>query len=340
MRSIKILVATERSVLQVDPQRGAATPAQGLGERLPSTMAWDPWVPHRAWCGTTDDGILRSDDAGGSWEPAGLPGHRITALSPSPARKDLIWAGTEPSAVWYSKDGGERWEEAPGLKNLPSSSEWSFPPRPHTHHVRWIACHPELAGQIWVAIEAGALVMTSDGGRTWADRVRGGPLDTHELNIHPRRPDALRVSAGDGYFESDDGGHHWTSPQAGLDVTYLRSVVVDPGNPDIVVVSAASGPRSAYVVGRSDGRLFRRVGGGSWERVSHGWPDSPDTIAALLRAEPEEGSLWAADGRGVHRSDDSGGRWAEVVAFETQPQFLRGFAVSVLLKSTSGGSRG
>jgi photosystem II stability/assembly factor-like uncharacterized protein len=339
MRSIKILVATERTVLQVDPQRGVVSPAQGLGERLPSALAWDPWIPHRAWCGTTDDGVLRSDDAGGSWEATGLQGHRITALSPSPARKDLIWAGTEPSAVWRSEDGGERWEDAAGLENLPSSSQWSFPPRPHTHHVRWIACHPKMEGQLWVAIEAGALVMTSDGGRTWTDRVRGSPRDTHELDVHPQRPEALRVSAGDGYFESDDGGHHWTSPQAGLDVTYLRSVVVDPGNPDIVVVSAASGPRSAYTGGRSDGRLFRRVGGGSWERVPHGWPDPPDTLAALLRAEPEEGSLWAADERGIHRSQDGGAHWREVVAFETQPQFLRGFAVSVLLKSPSRGLR-
>ena len=57
-----------------------------------------------------------------------------------------------------------------------------------------------------MAIEAGALVETADGGRMWRDRVPGGPFDTHEAAIHPLEPETLRVSAGDGYLESRDGG--------------------------------------------------------------------------------------------------------------------------------------
>jgi photosystem II stability/assembly factor-like uncharacterized protein len=125
--------------------------------------------------------------------------------------------------------------------------------------VRWIACHPHDRERLWVAIEAGALVSTIDGGGTWRDRVPGGPWDTHELAVHPTAPERLRVSAGDGYFESDDGGGTWRSPRTGLDVGYLRSVTIDPDDPEIIVVSASSGPRSAYVAGRSDGRLYRRV---------------------------------------------------------------------------------
>jgi photosystem II stability/assembly factor-like uncharacterized protein len=193
--------------------------------------------------------------------------------------------------------------------------------------VRWIACHPFDADRLWVAIEAGALVSSSDGGRTWRDRVRGGPYDTHELAVHRKAPDTLRVSAGDGYFESDDGGSTWRSPATGLDVGYLRSVAIDPERPEIVVVSAASGPHSAYVAGRSDGRLFRRVAPGPWERVRDGWPQQASTIAPLLCAGATAGELWAADERGVHRSDDSGKSWRCVAAYETAPQHLRGIAV-------------
>jgi photosystem II stability/assembly factor-like uncharacterized protein len=160
------------------------------------------------------------------------------------------------------RDGGSNWEQTRGLTALPSSSEWSFPPKPHTHHVRWIACHPHERGRLWVAIEAGALVSTADGGRTWRDRVPGGPWDTHELAIHPAAPDTLRVSAGDGYFESDDAGETWRSPEDGLEVGYLRSIAIDPGNPDTVIVSASTGPRSAYAAGSSDGRVYRRSGSG------------------------------------------------------------------------------
>src|SRR5205085_1369558 len=41
------------------------------------------------------------------------------------------------------------------------------------------------ADRVFVAIEAGALVRTFDGGRTWRDRVRGGPYDTHTAVTHP-----------------------------------------------------------------------------------------------------------------------------------------------------------
>jgi photosystem II stability/assembly factor-like uncharacterized protein len=193
--------------------------------------------------------------------------------------------------------------------------------------VRWIACDPERPGWLYVAIEAGALVTTPDGGVTWQDRPEVAPYDTHELAIHPDRPEALRVSAGDGYWESADRGATWSSPEHGLDVTYLRSVAIDPGDPEVVVVTAASHPHAAYMAGRSDGRLYRREGDGRWERVGAGWPDPPSTIAPLLAAGRAPGEIWAADERGVHRSADAGRAWEPVAAFDPIPAWLRGLVV-------------
>jgi photosystem II stability/assembly factor-like uncharacterized protein len=170
-------------------------------------------------------------------------------------------------------------------------------------------------------------VSTVDGGRTWRDRVEGGPWDTHELAIHRDTPNSLRVAAGDGYFESEDGGQSWSSPEQGLEVGYLRSVAIDPGNADVVLVSASSGPRSAYVAGVSDGRLYRRDGHGSWQRITRGWPQRPSTIAPLISAGLESGELWAADERGVHRSDDGGSSWDLVGAYPAPPNHIRGLAV-------------
>lgn len=324
---MKVLVATQSEVLAVEGERGTILPAKGLDGPRPTCLAADPRTPGRAWCGTERGGVFRSDDGGASWRPVGLRDQRVTALAGGPAEADVVWAGTEPSGVWRSGDGGSTWERTRGLRQLPSSAEWSFPPRPDTHHVRWIACHPRQPGRLWVAIEAGALVSTPDGGRTWHDRVPGGPWDTHELSVHPQAPETLRVSAGDGYFESPDGGAAWATPRAGLEVGYLRSVAIDPGRPDVVLVSAASRPRTAYVAGASDGRLYRRVGQGRWERVVDGWPDPPDTIAPLLLAGSAAGELWAADERGVHRSGDGGSSWRQVAPFPTTPRNLRGLAL-------------
>jgi hypothetical protein len=249
------------------------------------------------------------------------------AVAASSAERDVVWAGTEPSEVWRSGDAGNSWEQTSDLTTLHSSSEWSFPPRPETHHVRWIACHPLEPERLWVAIEAGALVSTIDRGRTWRDRVSSGPWDTHELAIHRKAPDTLRVSAGDGYYESYDAGATWHSPSAGLEVGYLRSVAIDCEQSDVVVVSASSGPHSAYIAGRSDGRLYRRVARERWERVRDGWPDPASTIAPLLSAGSKAAELWAADERGVHRSNDGGKSWRRMAGYATLPQHLRGLAL-------------
>jgi photosystem II stability/assembly factor-like uncharacterized protein len=324
-----VLVATDSDVRVVDPGQGTVRVADGLRGQLPTCLAADPLEPDRAWCGTRAGGVFRSDDAGASWSPAGLADASLMAIVASPVVPDLVWAGTEPSAVWRSEDGGRTWQPTADLETLPSSPEWAFPPRPETHHVRWIACHPTDTGRLWVAIEAGALVHTRDGGRTWHDRVPGGPWDTHELAIHPAATDTLRVAAGDGYFQSSDGGRTWASPADGLDVSYLRSVAIDPGDPATVVVSAASRPRTTYVAGHSDGRLYRRTADdhGPWTRVARGWPDPPDTIAPLLAPGSGAGQLWAADERGVHHSDDGGASWHRVATFDPAPRHLRGLAV-------------
>jgi hypothetical protein len=68
-------------------------------------------------------------------------------------------------------------------------------------------------------------VRTFDGGRTWRDRVRGGPYDTHTALTHPLAPGRIYSAAGDGYFESTDAADSWSSPEDGLKHRYL---VVSP----------------------------------------------------------------------------------------------------------------
>jgi hypothetical protein len=64
---------------------------------------------------------------------------------------------------------------------------------------------------------------------------------------------------------------------------------------------------------------------GRWghSQLLDGWPDPPSTIAPLLKP----GETWAADERGVHRSDDSGKSWRRVAAYAASPQHLRGLAL-------------
>lgn len=63
-----------------------------------------------------------------------------------------VYVGTEPSALYISNDGGSSWEKMSALNNLPSSTSWSFPPRPWTHHVRWIEPDANNPDYVFVAI--------------------------------------------------------------------------------------------------------------------------------------------------------------------------------------------
>src|SRR5690625_5110418 len=123
------------------------------------SLAVDPNQPGRVYAGSFDDGLLISDDAGVTWYVAGDGISYRRSLSIAVSRSEIIdgygvvWVGTEPSGLFRSEDGGRTWRDHPNLLELPSASTWSFPPRPHTHHVRSIVPDIHRAGRIFVGIE-------------------------------------------------------------------------------------------------------------------------------------------------------------------------------------------
>ena len=153
----------------------------------------------------------------------------VSSLNDSGNKFNKVYAGTEPSALYISNDGGDSWEKMETLNELPSSKSWSFPPRPWTHHIRWIEPDANNPDYVFAAIEAGALVKVTMVVRTWIDRIEQGPYDTHTLATHPKAPKRLYSSAGDGYFESFDYGESWTTPMEGLKHSYLYGIAVDSG---------------------------------------------------------------------------------------------------------------
>ncbi|MDG5778877.1 hypothetical protein QA599_20765 [Haloarculaceae archaeon H-GB1-1] len=300
-------VALDDRVLGVDVDRPDTT--ETLAETSPECIAASPAVPERLFLGTVDSGLLRSDDGGDTWRNVLVAGDRVTAVIVSPNDPDVVWAGTEPSAVYRSTDGGDSWQDRPSLTDLPSASSWSFPPRPHTHHVRWLAEAPTDHDTLYVAIEAGALVRTHDGGETWLDRPSGSRRDTHTMATHPAEPDRLYVAAGDGYAESRDCGDTWLYPQDGLDHRYVWSVAVAPDDPETVVVSAANGPRQAHTPSTAESYLYRRTDGGPWKVAMDGVPRPAGTVRGVLATG--ERDFFVATNHGLFRSPD-GARWRAV----------------------------
>jgi photosystem II stability/assembly factor-like uncharacterized protein len=167
-----------------------------------------------------------------------------------------------------------------------------------------------LRGRLFVAIEAGALVRSGDGGGTWIDRAPDGPYDTHTLLTHAQSPGRLYSAAGDGYFESDDGGASWRQPEAGLKHHYLWSVAVDPRDPDGVLVSAASGPRAAHRASEAESHVYRRTMPHAWVEAVVGLPAPKGTTASVIAASPSAARVfYLVNNRGVYRSHDGGQSW-------------------------------
>ncbi|WP_411843382.1 WD40/YVTN/BNR-like repeat-containing protein [Salinicoccus sp. HZC-1] len=136
-------------------------------------LAADPDNPGRLYGGTFDDGLFISDDNGETWKPSGsgITHNRVMSIAVSPTEVGngyrIVWAGTEPSGLFRSEDGGQTWMECPALLDLPSKSSWSFPPRPETHHVRWIEPDRHDENRIFVGIELGGVMKSEDRGETW-----------------------------------------------------------------------------------------------------------------------------------------------------------------------------
>jgi photosystem II stability/assembly factor-like uncharacterized protein len=312
---VKAYVAMEDALLTIREEAGRWRVDQHLEGVALQCVAIDPEDSERIYVGTDDQGLLRSLDGGRTWTPAGTGIIRadVTAVAVGrgqTGRLGTLYAGTEPSAVFRSMDGGETWEELEALTKLPSTPTWSFPPRPETHHVRWIGVDPHDARRLYVAIEAGALVRSLDGGDTWIDRTPEGPYDTHTLALHPHARGRLYSAAGDGYYESRDEGRTWQNIESGLRHGYLFGVAVDPADPEIVVVSAASGPGSAYSTPTAASYLYVKKGNGAWATVRDGLPEPRGTtISVLATSRNEPHGIYAANNRGIFRSRDAGTSW-------------------------------
>lgn len=341
-----LYLAFERA-LAVARQRGGAWQVDfHLEQSQPQCLAVDQLHPQYVYCGTFDHGLWQSADAGATWVQTGegITFEHVLAVAVSPLEQvngaGVVYAGTEPSAIFRSEDQGRSWQELAALRALPSASTWSFPPRPWTSHIRWIAPDPVVAGRVFAAAEAGALVRSLDGGRTWEDRRPGGPFDTHTLALPQSVPGCLYSAAGDGFMQpgdgfaqSNDGGETWFRAGEGLAHHYLWSVAVDAAHPDTLVVSAAAGPQQAHNLQQAEAAIYRRAGGGPWQLVQAGLPAARGSLTAVLAAG-EAGVFYAASNQGVFCSHDAGVSWETLpIPWPGDLSLGRAHALRVVLES-------
>src|SRR5579862_7124512 len=153
-------------------------------------------------------------------------------------------------------------------------------------------------------------------------RDRGRPLEPeHPLCGHREAAPRGDITYGDGVYRTSDGGKTWTN--VGLkDSRQIGALIVDPNNPDIVLVAAlghAFGPNAERGV-------FRTTDGGkTWVKVLY---KDDQTGAIDVSFDPHNSkivyaALWQArrqpwnfssggPGSGLYRSGDGGVTWTRL----------------------------
>ena len=277
--------------------------------------------------------VHASSDAGKSWERRdnGIPIHDVYSLACHVVDgKALVYAGTQPAHLFVSEDLGQHWSELPSLREVPTSSQWSFPAPPHIAHTKFITFDPQDSHTIYACVEQGAFLKSTDLGKSWhelntvglykdKDRPVEHFYDVHRALIDPRDPQRIYVTGGAGLYVTYTGGsswERWTSPEWAPDV-YPDGFVWNPKNPNTMFVAAAEhNPvtwRKAGPLAHAGGKIYRSNDGGkNWQKLGGGLPDSLKHEFGALCLEESAGvcSIFGGTTGGeLFCSEDSGESW-------------------------------
>jgi hypothetical protein len=330
----RLLIGLIGGLFQFDLD-SSTDPQPVLAGVQPMTLAHDPAEPARVYCATYNRGLWRSENSGETWLPMGTPQNffggpaggaiepretTFVSVDPVPQAdgRHAVWVGTEPSRLYRSTDHGETFELMSTL-DLPSRASWSFPPRPQSHHVQRIAHTSD--GGVHLAIEAGAMIRSRDGGRSFEDRLPNSPVDTHVLLTHPLAPAHLYAALGDAllrsgrsFAESSDGGDTWVYSGKGLEATpYLYGLAIHPADPEDIRVAASQNPQMAHALGGAS--IFRREAD-VWVEDAEGFPCGRSLTPVLATHADQPGRWFALSNLGLFAKEPKAKAWACLTARE------------------------
>lgn len=247
--------------------------------------------------------VYRTADSGWSWQPLReIPRHRadegpasirrMWCIAPGArSEPDTLYAGIEPPGLFVSRDRGESWARVPAFDEHPTRTTWA--PAKGGLAVHSIQADPDDPARLFLALSAGGVYRTQDGGRSFTPVNAGvrapylpeaAPTSgqcVHRIVLHPRDRLRLYQQGHCGTYRSDDGGAHWQDITPGLPSDFGYALAVDPRDADtVLVIPERNSQFRATVDGRI--RVYRsRDGGRSWQALTRGLPQAHAFVTIL-----------------------------------------------------------
>jgi photosystem II stability/assembly factor-like uncharacterized protein len=161
-------------------------------------------------------GLLASEDQGATWrrrDDGVTSEHAYTLLVQHVGDQTILNLGTEPVMFYRSWDLGKSWTAYPSCTEVEGTEHWIFPrSQPHIKHIASPPSEPET---IYICVEQGDLLKSTNGGKSWTslhsmeradDKFR---RDQHRVVFYHDNPDEIFFTTGIGLYHSADAGETW-----------------------------------------------------------------------------------------------------------------------------------
>ncbi len=299
---------------------------RSLTDRHVGSLVYEP-LSGKLFAGAhADGGLWVSDDGeGADWRPLteGLDRPHVYSLAVRhTGDRVTLFLGTSPAALYRSDDLGESWTELRNIRDVPDTDKWTFPPPPHIPHVKNIVFHPDQQATIFVLVEQGALLRSTDDGASWTDLSSYSDpdelayRDVHRLRINPDNTRNFYLATGEGLYRSDDAGATWDHlMRRGERMGYPDFLYLDPDEADTVYVGGSyRNPRVWYEKGIAESCVLRSTDRGrSWLELDHGMPKPVVGAFEAMTLHRWDGGMMLAVGTAtgeVYVSEDKGASWS------------------------------
>jgi photosystem II stability/assembly factor-like uncharacterized protein len=253
---------------------------------------------------------------------------RVWHFEPSLTDPDTVYAGVEDAALFRSSDGGQTWQEVAGLREHKSGPTWM--PGAGGLGLHTILLDPTNPNRMYIAISAAGAFRTDDGGETWRPINRGLHSDyipdaeaetghcVHRIAMHPSRPNTVFMQKHWDVLRTDDAGENWHEVSGNLPTDFGFPIGVHAHEPETIYVVPIKSDSEHYPP-EGKLRVYRsRTGGGEWEALTRGLPQSDCYVNILREAMAIDdldscGVYFGTTGGQVYCSADSGDTWEAIV---------------------------